>query len=745
MNESESNRKPVHRDPAHRDPARSEPTTAPRPTGAPSVPHAPVPQASAPPQPADDRSSDHERTPDIRSRPTRPRPGADPPTGGPSVFDQPVVRMRTPADIAEALPYLLGFHPSESVVVLGIRGPGRTQGGTVRIDIPAVEAWPAAARELARFLVAVSDHREQSPESVVLYLCRDPEPAPGTADGAAPLAAEGGPGRAGAAVRDSLRPLHRELVAAFAAEGVPVAESLCLSAGRWYSFTCFEPGCCPVEGTPVPLPGAASPLAAAAAVAGLRLRGTLRDLQRALEPSPGTVSDSQIRLYESELAAFAAELTASADTAAVRERTCALLERAIAAFQAGAETIPDAEAIRLLLGLQDRQARDRAAEWIDPPEAAAAARLWRHLARRCAGPLDRYAVAPLSLLAWTAWVRGDLPVARVALVRALTADPDYTFASLVYEAVNSGVLPDELCAALRRERRARQARVSGAAAPATDAGAGSAPAPGPGSEGGDDAAAGPPPDHVPAPPGPDAPTAGVVLTRHHGHRGRGRSQATDPVAAPGEQAPPSARSASAGPAAPTGRAELPSPDGPAPALATEPPADGSAAPARRRHGAPPHAESQGGRRHDTRRTGHQDGCRCARREPGDVPRGHGDDRHGRRPGEPSPRASAALRPRTGPGTEPLAGAPELTDRHGHRSRTGHPGADHPALARKPRPPTPPAGPAPGTRCCRRCGAAIAEARTPDPAAALGRRALREQPPHPRGSDSGHARPAVYRH
>ncbi|MFD0328716.1 DUF4192 family protein [Streptacidiphilus monticola] len=91
-------------------------------------------------------------------------------------FDTPVVRMRTPGDVAEALPYLLGFYPSDSVVALGLQGQRRRQGGTVRIDIPEPGAYPAAAEEVVRFLTALSEHRDATPDAVILYVCRDPEP-----------------------------------------------------------------------------------------------------------------------------------------------------------------------------------------------------------------------------------------------------------------------------------------------------------------------------------------------------------------------------------------------------------------------------------------------------------------------------------------------------------------------------------------------------------------------------------------
>ena len=79
----------------------------------------------------------------------------------------------------------------------------------------------------------------------------------------------------------------------------------------------------------------------------------------------------------------------------------------------------DDEAAAVILGLQDRATRDRAAEWMEGPEAEPALRLWRALARRCVGPYGEHAAAPLTLAGWVAWSTGDEPEARVALGRAL--------------------------------------------------------------------------------------------------------------------------------------------------------------------------------------------------------------------------------------------------------------------------------------------------------------------------------------
>ncbi len=113
------------------------------------------------------------------------------------------------------------------------------------------------------------------------------------------------------------------------------------------------------------------------------------------------------------------------------------------------------EAAALIVGLQDRLTRDRAAEWMEGADAAPALRLWRALARRCVGAYSEHAAAPLSLAGWVAWSTGDEPTARVALGLALEADPEYVFARLLHQACNEQVDPESLRQCLRGERAAR--------------------------------------------------------------------------------------------------------------------------------------------------------------------------------------------------------------------------------------------------------------------------------------------------
>jgi len=88
---------------------------------------------------------------------------------------------------------------------------------------------------------------------------------------------------------------------------------------------------------------------------------------------------------------------------------------------------------------------------MEEPDAEAALRLWRALARRCVGSYGEHAAAPLTLAGWVAWSSGDEPSARVALGRALRVDPHYLFAKLLHQACNEGLDPELLRQCLRRD------------------------------------------------------------------------------------------------------------------------------------------------------------------------------------------------------------------------------------------------------------------------------------------------------
>ncbi|MDX3576990.1 DUF4192 domain-containing protein [Streptomyces sp. FL07-04A] len=363
------------------------------------------------------------------------------------------VTLRTPEELADALPYLLGYRPEDSIVLVALHdegGRGRF-GGRARLGIPSnPDDWPAVADQLARGLVTGGERRGARPAQMVAYLCQEPTN-----------------GETGRRTMERLQPLAHELRVACGRLDVPVIEALCIADGRFWSYCCAGKGCCPVEGVPMGLPGT-SVLAAAATYAGIQVRGTLRELRSRLQPLETAAALEQEITLDTVGLALVPRILDDASRTSVADETLALARHVMRRL-AEAPVVPGSaaadrrdddllgpdEAAVLILGLQDRVTRDRAAEWMEGEEAAPALRLWRALARRCVGPYGEHAAAPLTLAGWVAWSSGDELEAREALAMALGADPGYLFARLLHQACNEGLDPESVRRCLRAERTGR--------------------------------------------------------------------------------------------------------------------------------------------------------------------------------------------------------------------------------------------------------------------------------------------------
>ncbi|OKH93301.1 DUF4192 domain-containing protein [Streptomyces uncialis] len=422
--------------------------------------------------------AEHQPDPHGPTPVSRPAHGAHP--GGPGVpglggavdpIDCPEpdtpIKVRSASELADALPYILGYRPEDCVVLLGLRqrdGYGRF-GGRVRLGIPArAEDWPAVARQLARSLIIGGEHRGDRSDAIVVFVCKEPTE-----------------GETGRRVRDRLQLFVQLLRTSCGDFGVPVVEALCISDGRFWSYCC-PGGCCPPEGTSMGLPGS-SALAAAATYAGLQVRGSLKEFQARLRPKDGAAPEQEAAL-DAARRTLRPRIDDETSRPAVTTATLDLARRAMVRL-ADRPTTPgrmdmddqdDAllthdEAAALIVGLQDRETRDEAAEWMEGTDAELALRLWRALARRCVGPYGDHAAALLTLAGWAAWSTGDSLEAREALAMALAADPDYLFAWLLHTACNEGLGAEAIRECIRRGRAEREAAAEERAAAAA-AGAG---------------------------------------------------------------------------------------------------------------------------------------------------------------------------------------------------------------------------------------------------------------------------------
>ncbi|GAA2935398.1 hypothetical protein GCM10020221_33960 [Streptomyces thioluteus] len=136
------------------------------------------------------------------------------------------------------------------------------------------------------------------------------------------------------------------------------------------------------------MPGT-SVMAAAAAYAGVRVGGSLREMEARLAPLGGRAAEEQRHALDAGAAELLPRML-GAECETVRRETLDLAELVLRRLddappveaRAGADARDDGlvsadEAAAIVLGLQDRVARDRAAEWMEGSRLPATLRLWR--------------------------------------------------------------------------------------------------------------------------------------------------------------------------------------------------------------------------------------------------------------------------------------------------------------------------------------------------------------------------------
>ena len=365
---------------------------------------------------------------------------------GPAARRKPRVQIDSVAGILAVVPYLLGFHPSNSLVVIGIGPPQGQIKLAFRYDLPdppdAVQAGDIAAH-----VVAVLKRQQIDQVIVVGY----------------------GPGTQVTPVAELLR------VRIDGAE-IRLRDLVRVEDSRYWSYFCQRADCCPAEG--VPFDALAHPAAAALTRAGLPAYPDRAALSRSLAPFTGAAADSmrlatQRALQRGEQLVVAAlqpetggasapparapsasALSASGPGATRRatSRRAALeaamrlfaeagrraARDAIATYRAGGQITDDDQIAWLSVALTDLRVRDDAWARMDPEYRDAHLRLWTDVVRRAC---PAYVPAPASLLAFTAWQAGDGALANIAIERALDADPAYSMALLLAEAIESGMPP----------------------------------------------------------------------------------------------------------------------------------------------------------------------------------------------------------------------------------------------------------------------------------------------------------------
>lgn len=322
------------------------------------------------------------------------------------------IRMSGPEDLLDLVPYVLGFHPRDSLVLVALErhAPGRggadtrRLGAAARLDLAAIELDPGC---LDRVMQAVG--RGASALVAIVYYdepATDPLPA--------------------AAVVEEL-----ERIAADA--GIELLDALLARGARWWSYLCSDPACCPIEGRQ----RRAEPTAAvaAAAYAGLSVLPDREALDKTLDPAPLADREARRALIEDVLRGWAPTDRARAKRALyarVRQRS---VEGTLDFVPP--RLLPERQIAEFAVALLDVEVRDAcwlAMEGGRLPDSS----LWIELARALPPPYD---AAPMFLHAWQSWRRGRGALAAMAAARALDSDPQCSAAQLLLDSIAHGLDP----------------------------------------------------------------------------------------------------------------------------------------------------------------------------------------------------------------------------------------------------------------------------------------------------------------
>lgn len=318
---------------------------------------------------------------------------------------QPEFTLNRPGSLIAALPAILGFVPEKSLILVAV--DGGELGSVLRVDLAdalvdiagRLAEVAAAAAPAAAIAVIVDAQGARCP------VCNDQ---------------------------------HRRLVAALCQE-LSARDIMLLSAhvvdriaagGRWQ---CAD-GC--GAGGRVDDPEA-SPLAAAAVLEGRRLYARRADLQAVIAPGDAARCAAVAAVIDDAVAHRRSEGT---DT---RDRARRDVEQALAAVGAlvdGREPT-DIELAWIGCSLTDVYVRDTLCALAIGEHAVAAEMLWSELARALPPPWREEA---LVLLAFSAYARGDGPLAGVALEAALRGRPEHRMAGLLDTALQSGLRPERI-------------------------------------------------------------------------------------------------------------------------------------------------------------------------------------------------------------------------------------------------------------------------------------------------------------
>jgi hypothetical protein len=307
--------------------------------------------------------------------------------------------LTSPHDLLAAIPFLIGYHPIDSLVLVSIKED--CVGMAMRIDYPIDQS--EAAFDLC------ATHISADEADGVLIVAYQPL---GRSDGEQVLA---------------------QTTAALSRAGVAIYESILIAEGSYRSVLCHDMTCCPLEGRLVP-PLDSTRIAMESVVAGHPMPfATFADLGASVRSNLLAHEEQWLDRVQNSFV----DPTDSNLNDLQRDGATAVIDLANDFIAHGIST--DQDLIAHVLGrLSEIQVRDFALGSHDGESADGYRTMWMHLLRSAPPGF----IAPVACLAAAiAYEYGDGALARAALDRALTDAPTYSLALLLQRVFSAGWPP----------------------------------------------------------------------------------------------------------------------------------------------------------------------------------------------------------------------------------------------------------------------------------------------------------------
>jgi hypothetical protein len=311
--------------------------------------------------------------------------------------------LTSPHDLLAAIPFLIGYHPENSLVLVALKDD--SVGMAMRVDMPtdiAPESYDLLASHFQReaadaaLIVAYVDS-QSDPEAVLINTS-----------------------------------------AALLRAGISIKESLIVSDGRYRSMLCHDSECCSPLGSPIPDIDS-SRIAAEHVIAGHPMPfANVSGLVQSIAALPSAMEES----WQSEVRTFWIESDSENLIDLQRDGATAVID--LAGEYAQGRGAEDRELVARVIGrISDIQVRDYALGSHNEETADAYWQMWRELLLIA----PRGFVAPIaSIFAALAYERGEGALAHKALDRALADDERYSLALLLRRVFTAGWPPQSFSA-----------------------------------------------------------------------------------------------------------------------------------------------------------------------------------------------------------------------------------------------------------------------------------------------------------